>query len=204
MEFNATRKLRENKGVQRLAERWQLPLVGGGDRHGCEPSAALNVTRAQSFPEFVREIREEQRSHVVVMPQYTAPLSLRTMRTLLDVIREYPEFPAGSRRWEDRVFHPDSRAGGEDRSVSTLWDVSPAFVEQIFSVVRLLENRAVQRAWARLFGGALGADLPGESPAITGERSAVASERSVVSSERSVIASERSVIASESPSEAVS
>ena len=153
MEFNATRKPRENKGVQRLAERWQLPLVGGGDRHGCEPSAALNVTRAQSFPELVREIREERHSHVVVMPQYAAPLSLRTMRTLLDVIREYPEFPAGSRRWEDRVFHPDSRTGGEDRSVSALWGVSPAFIEHIFSVVRVLENSAVQRVWAGLFGG---------------------------------------------------
>jgi hypothetical protein len=204
LEFNATRKLRENKDVLRLAERWQLPLVGGGDRHGCEPSAALNVTRAQSFPEFVHEIRREQRSHVMVMPQYTAPLSLRTMKTLLDVIREYPEFPAGSRRWEDRVFHPDSRAGGEDRSLSALWEVSPAFIEHIFSVVRVLENSTVQRTWARLFGGALDAALPPEKSAVALERSAAASERSVLPSERSVILSERSVISSERSSEAVS
>jgi len=185
MEFNATRKLRENKDVERLAERWQLPLVGGGDRHGCEPSAALNVTGAQSFAEFVHEIRQEQRSHVVVMPQYTAPLSLRTMRTLLDVIREYPEFPAGSRRWEDRVFHPDSRTGGECRAASAMWKVPPAFIEHIFSAVRVLENSAVQRTWARLFGGALDAALPPGESAVALARSAVSPERSVVSSERS-------------------
>jgi hypothetical protein len=165
MEFNATRKVQENKDVVRLAERWRLPLVGGGDRHGCEPSGALNVTRAQSFAEFANEIRKEQRSHVVVMPQYTAPLSLRTMRTLLDVIREYPEFPEGSRRWDDRVFHPDTRKGGNDRSVSSLWRASPAFIEHIFSVVRVMENSTVQRAWGRLFGGATGAALaPERSP----------------------------------------
>jgi hypothetical protein len=169
MEFNAVRRLQENKTTQELAERWRLPLVSGGDRHGCEPSGALNVTRAQSFPEFVREIRQEQRSHVVVMPQYNAPLSLRITRTLLDVIRNYPEFPAGSRRWDDRVFHPN-RQTGEPRPVSALWEVPPAFVERIFSVIRVLENRTVQRAWGRLFGGALGAAAT--------ERSAVAAERS--------------------------
>jgi hypothetical protein len=178
MEFNATRRVRENKDVVRLAERWKLPLVGGGDRHGCEPSGALNVTRAQSFAEFAHEIRQEQRSHVVVMPQYTVPLGLRTVRTLLDVIREYPEFPEGSRRWEDRVFYPDSRRGGTDRTVSALWKVSPAFIEHIFSVVRVLENSTVQRAWERVFGRSRGSALPLESPAVASERSAVSSERS--------------------------
>lgn len=169
MEFNATRKMRENKATQELAERWRLPIVAGGDRHGCEPSGALNVTGAQSFTEFIHEIRREQRSHMVVMPQYTAPLSLRTMRTLLDVIRDYPEFPEGSRRWDDRVFHPDQRIGA-DRPVSALWAVPPAFVEHIFSVIRVFENSAVQRAWDRMFGGALGLAAV--------ERSAVTSERS--------------------------
>lgn len=165
MEFNATRRAQENKDVVKLAERWRLPLVGGGDRHGCEPSGALNVTRARSFAEFAREIRKEQRSHVVVMPQYTAPLSLRTMKTLLDVIRDYPEFPEGSRRWDDRVFHPDTRRGGDDRSISSMWRASPAFIEHIFSVVRLMENSTVQRAWGRLFGDATGAaSAPERSP----------------------------------------
>jgi hypothetical protein len=171
LEFNATRGSRENKAAQELAQRWRLPLVSGGDRHGCEPSVVLNVTRAQSFPEFVREIRQEQRSHVVVMPQYTAPLSLRTARTLLDVIRDYPEFPEGSRRWDDRVFHPDWRTG-DDRCVSALWKVSPAFIERIFSVIRVLENNTVQRAWGRLFGGALGAAAA--DSAVVAERSSEA------------------------------
>ncbi len=171
MEFNATRKVRENEDVKRLAERWHLPLVGGGDRHGCEPSGALNVTRAQSFAEFAHEIRREQRSHVVVMPQYAAPLSLRTMRTLLDVIREYPEFPAGSRRWDDRVFHPNTQTGGDDRPASALWRASPAFIEHVFAVIRVLENSTVQRTWERLLGGTVRAAHPFETAMVPSERS---------------------------------
>lgn len=162
-EFNATRKLWENKAAQRLAERWRLPLVSGGDRHGCEPSGALNLTQAQSFPEFVHEIRQEKRSHVLVMPQYAAPLSLRTTRTLLEVIRYYPENPLGSQRWDDRVFHPDERTGGDDRPVSGLWGTPPAFIEHSFSVIRFMENTTVQRAWERLFSGAMGSAFPSES-----------------------------------------
>src|ERR1019366_1612575 len=104
-EFNATRSSKENKGAIQLADRWRRPLVSGGDRHGCEASGALNLTRAESFAEFVGEIRQEHRSHVLLMPQYAEPASIRTARTLLDVIRDYPEYPIGSRRWDDRIFH---------------------------------------------------------------------------------------------------
>lgn len=162
IEFNATRRTWENKTAREIAERYQLPLVGGGDRHGCEPSGALNLTRAQSFEEFVQEIRCEKRSHVLVMPQYTTPLSLRTARTLLDVIREYPEFPEGSQRWDDRVFYAEAHSGSEIRAVSSLWNAPPAFVERIFSVVRLVENGAVQRAWEFLFGGLTATAAPSE------------------------------------------
>src|SRR4029077_2009223 len=43
-ELNAMRVWTENKDVIRLAAVWQRPLVSGGDRHGCEPSGALNLT----------------------------------------------------------------------------------------------------------------------------------------------------------------
>jgi hypothetical protein len=149
-EINATRSTKENNRVGELAARWERPLVSGGDRHGCAASGALNLTGAESFCEFVSEIRQEQRSHVLLMPQYTEPVSIRTTRTLLDVIRNYPEYPVGSRRWDDRIFHPDEN-GGPDRPISALWKAPPAYVEQILGCVRVLENAVVQRAVKSVF-----------------------------------------------------
>ena len=149
-EINATRSTRENNRVAQLGEEWNRPLVSGGDRHGCAASGALNLTCAETFGEFVEEIRLEQRSHVLLMPQYSEPVSIRTTRTLLDVIRNYPEYPAGSQRWDERIFHPDAN-GGPDRPVSSLWKAPPAYVERILSSIRLLENALVQRAMQRMF-----------------------------------------------------
>jgi hypothetical protein len=143
-ELNATRGSKENSAVMQLAERWQRVVVSGGDRHGCEPSGAVNLTHAQSFPEFVQEIRQEQRSHILLMPQYAESRCLRTLQTLLDVIRVYPDYPAGSQLWDGRVFHPDHT--NIDRPVSAYWNTPPAFLERIFSTIRLLENTAVRQA----------------------------------------------------------
>ncbi len=144
-ELNATRSRIENNGVIQLAGLWRRLLVSGGDRHGCEPSAALNLSHAESFCEFVREIRVEQRSHVLIMPQYDEPLTIRTLQAVLDVIREYPEYAPGCRRWDDRVFHPDQTTN-MDRPISSLWKAPPAYIERFFFVVRLLENAPVRRA----------------------------------------------------------
>ncbi len=153
-ELNATRSCKENHGVIALADRWQRLLISGGDRHGCEPSGAVNLTRAESFGEFVDEVRAQQRSHVLFMPQYSESLTLRTIQTLLDVIREYPEFEAESRRWDDRVFHADLRAVHKvDRPVSSYWSAPPAFLKRIFSVIRLLENPSARRAMAHVLPG---------------------------------------------------
>jgi|HubBroStandDraft_2_1064218.scaffolds.fasta_scaffold25212_2 hypothetical protein len=149
-EINAARSAKENNRVGKLAEQWGRPLISGGDRHGCVASGALNLTAAETFGEFVGEIRQEQRSHVLLMPQYSEPMSLRNTRTVLDVIRNYPEYPIGSQRWDERVFHPDG-VGGPDRPVSSLWKAPPAFLEKILSGIRLLENATVQRGMQRLF-----------------------------------------------------
>jgi hypothetical protein len=179
-EINATRSTRENNRVAQLAEQWKRPLVSGGDRHGCAASGALNLTRAGTFCEFVGEIRREQRSHVLLMPQYTEPVSVRTTRTLLDVIRDYPEYPVGSKRWDERVFHPDG-SGGPDRPLSSLWKAPPAFLEKILSSIRLLENATVQRAMQRMFRRGCVADLPREMATEEIPAEAVSSE--AVSSE---------------------
>jgi hypothetical protein len=171
-EINATRSAKENNRVSELAEQWQRPLVSGGDRHGCAASGALNLTSAETFGEFVSEVRQEQRSHVLLMPQYIEPVSIRTTRTLLDVIRNYPEFPVGSRRWDDRIFHPDEN-GGPHRPISALWKGPPAYVEQILGCVRLLESAVVQRFAERIFRPAAIADLRRE---VSAEIAALAPE----------------------------
>jgi hypothetical protein len=149
-EMNGMRKWDENKRVAPLADRWGLPIVSGGDRHASEPSAIVNLSRAQSFAEFVDEIRKQQRSHLLFMQQYTDPMCVRVARAVLDVIRYYPEYPEGSRGWDDRVFHP-GKDGEEIVPLSTFWESPPQFVERIFSVLRLAENTTVQWAAKRVY-----------------------------------------------------
>ncbi|HEX3375786.1 MAG TPA: hypothetical protein VHS29_02930, partial [Candidatus Acidoferrales bacterium] len=90
LELSGIRSWEENQAVLHLSEGCNQLVISGGDRHGCEPNAALNLSNAESFTEFVHEVRKERRSHVLFMPQYTEPNVLRTLQTLLDVIREYP------------------------------------------------------------------------------------------------------------------
>lgn len=143
-ELGGLRSWEENQSVLHFAEGWNQPVISGGDRHGCEPSATLNLTQAESFTEFVHEIRKERRSHVLFMPQYAEPFTLRILQTLLDVIREYPDYPLGSRRWDERVFHPDS--AGTIQPLAALWKKPPSFIELFFSTVRLLEVDPFKRA----------------------------------------------------------
>ena len=144
-ELNAMRAWNENQSVLHLAAAWQRPLISGGDRHGCEPSGNLNLTCATSFSDFVDEIRFEQVSHIVFMPQYAEVLGIRFLQTVIDTIRDYPEHPVGSRRWDERVFHMDFQKGYY-RPLSSLWRVPPPFLERIFSVFRMVENASVRHA----------------------------------------------------------
>jgi len=145
VEMNATRAWSENERAKALAEQWKLPFVGGGDRHGCDPSAAINLTNAETYSDFVHEIRDEQRAHILVMPHANEPLCIRITQMLLDVIREYPEHPIGTRRWDNRVFHP-GRTTDADTPVSTLWGTPPVAVGIVFSFLRLLDHSAVKNA----------------------------------------------------------
>lgn len=119
LELNGLRHWDENRAVRRLAEKWNMLLISGGDRHGIEPNANINLTNAGSFTEFVHEIRKERRSNVLFMPQYAEPWKHRILQSTIDAVRDYPDFPVGSRKWDDRVYHPD--ANGVDRPLSELW-----------------------------------------------------------------------------------
>ena len=84
-----------------------------------EPSGNINLTNAATFSEFVQEVRREKISDVLFMPQCAEPWKLRMMQSAIDVARFYPEFPCGSRRWDERFYHPD--ANGAPRPLSELW-----------------------------------------------------------------------------------
>ena len=138
LELNGLRPWDENRAVRKLAEAWNMLLISGGDRHGVEPNANINLTNAGSFTEFVHEIRREKKSNVLFMPQYAEPWKHRLLRSTLDAIRSYPDFPQGSRTWDERAYHPD--ASGVVRPLSELWPKgrAPFAIAWMIGMVQLL------------------------------------------------------------------
>ena len=138
LELNGLRNWEENRNVRRLAERWNMLLISGGDRHGIEPNANINLTSATSFNEFVNEVRKERRSSVLFMNQYAEPWKHRILQSTMDAIRNYPEFPQGSRTWDQRVYHPDMN--GVVRPLSELWPNGrpPRVLSALLTMVRMM------------------------------------------------------------------
>ena len=143
LELNGLRNWDENRAVRRLAEKWNMVLISGGDRHGVEPNANINLTNATSFTEFVHEIRRERKSDVLFMPQYAEPWKHRILQSTVDAIRNYPEFPQGSRTWDERVYHPD--ANGIVRPLNEFWPggKAPAAMRYIIAGVQMMGQGVV-------------------------------------------------------------
>jgi hypothetical protein len=147
LELNGLRTWQENARVRVLAQQWNQLVISGGDRHGVEPNANVNLTRATSFSEFVHEVRRERSSHVLFMPQYKQPWKHRILQSTLDAIRNYPHFPEGSRRWDERVYAPN--AEGEIRPISELWNGgqadgrTPVYLSAVVAAVRMLGRAPV-------------------------------------------------------------
>jgi hypothetical protein len=138
LELNGLRNWDENRAVRRLAEKWNMLLISGGDRHGVEANANINLTNASCFTEFVHEVRREKKSDVLFMAQYAEPWKHRLLQSTIDAIRHYPEFPQGSRTWDERVYHPD--ANGVVRPLSELWPhgAPPRAMSAIIAAVQLM------------------------------------------------------------------
>ena len=138
LELNGLRHWSENRATRRLAEKWNMTMISGGDRHGVEPNANINLSQAASFTEFVHEIRHEKRSNILFMPQYAEPWKHRILQSAIDAVRYYPEFPQGSRSWDNRVYHPDME--GVVRPVSELWPdgSAPGIVTFLLGVVQMM------------------------------------------------------------------
>jgi hypothetical protein len=119
LELNGLRHTKENREVVRLARETGHLLISGGDRHGLEPNANVNLTRAKNFREFVDEIRIERRSHVLFMEHYAKPWEGRILHSTLNAVTDFPEFIEGWQRWDERAFHPDAQ--GTLRPLRELW-----------------------------------------------------------------------------------
>ena len=132
LELNGLRPRNENEQVLKLGKAADLPVVSGGDRHGCEPNAVLNLTGATTFAEFVDEIRRERRSHVLLMPQYFEPLRHRLLESAWHALSDAPgEF--GRAHWMTRVFIP-----GTDGSPRPLSDFMGTRFQRVVDAFRCI------------------------------------------------------------------
>jgi hypothetical protein len=143
IELNGLRSWDENSAAVDLARAWQLPAISGGDRHGLEPNANLNLTYAASFGGFVEEIRRERRSALLFMPQYRETLGMRWFETVKDIVRCHPE--AQRPRWVDRFFYECE--DGATRPIADLWpNEGPALLRSVFAMLRLSESQSLRAA----------------------------------------------------------
>jgi hypothetical protein len=144
LELNGLRPCDENQQAIALAVERDCTLVSGGDRHGCEPNAVINLTDATTFGEFADEVRSGA-SHVLFLPHYGQPLKLRIVRAVRDILEHRPELLARA-RWTDRVFY--TRADGARVPLSEVWgDGGPAAVRWF---VKSVEFAGCDVAWRLL------------------------------------------------------
>ncbi|MBV8866043.1 MAG: hypothetical protein JO210_11660 [Acidobacteriaceae bacterium] len=146
LELNGLRSWPENGEVIALARQANFPVISGGDRHGREPNAVLNLSRASEFAAFVAEVRYERKSHVVFMPQYREPLRLRVLQTIVDVLRDYPENAQGRRVWSDRVFYRDPLSGSAMPFTAIWRNGAPCLVRHFIRAMQLLEWHGIRSA----------------------------------------------------------
>ncbi|MCX6587675.1 MAG: hypothetical protein NTX13_14020 [Acidobacteria bacterium] len=151
LELNGLRPWSENREVAALAAARALPVISGGDRHGREPNANVNLTQAASFAEFVAEVRQEGRSQVLFLPQYHGSLKLRCLETMSDTLRDYPEYP-GRVQWSDRIYFRQD--DGRVATLSTLWQgAGPGIVRNFVALLRVLESRRVRATLRQALAG---------------------------------------------------
>jgi len=143
VELNGLRSWDENNEALELARTWQLPAISGGDRHGLEPNANLNLTHASTFAEFVAEIRRERVSCLLFMPQYRETLGMRWFETVKDIVRHHPG--AQRPRWVDRFYYECE--DGVTRPIAELWpNEGPALLRSVFAMLRLSESQSLRAA----------------------------------------------------------
>jgi hypothetical protein len=145
LELNGWRPWWQNRAVIELSRATGLPMVGGGDRHACEPATLLNLTGAATFEEFIEEVRVRRRSHVLFLPPYREPRRLRIIEALGQILGRYPEHSLGWSEWSDRIFYRD--AAGVTVSLTQAWgERQPVALKRFVGLVRLLGGRQIRPA----------------------------------------------------------
>jgi hypothetical protein len=145
VELNGLRSRAENDAARQLASEWRKPLISGGDRHGAEPNAAINLSNARTFAEFASEVRRDRHSEILLLPQYYEPLRLRWLVTVWDIVKSYPQAREGRRHWGDRFFYRCE--DGVERSVTEVWRTSqPPFLTQVLNMLWIAESPRLRPA----------------------------------------------------------
>ena len=143
LEFNGLRPWAENQKAAQLAARFGLPIVSGGDRHGREPNACVNLTNASSFAEFASEVRRDKWSDVLLLPQYREGLKMRIIENMCGILEDDPRHAKGWVHWSDRVFYLTDE--GVVKSLKELWGKKfPAVVNRFVSLMQLAGHHRVR------------------------------------------------------------
>jgi hypothetical protein len=68
------------------------------------------------------------------------------MKSTLDAVRDYPDFPEGSRTWDERVYHPD--INGVVRPLTEIWPYGkpPRYMRMIIQFIRMLGSNPVSNS----------------------------------------------------------
>jgi hypothetical protein len=151
LEINGMRPWAENQRALELANNLNYPIVSGGDRHGLEPCAMLNLTNARTFAEFVGEIRADAPCEIVTMPQYREPFNLRLLQVVWDVLRSDRNLDGEERRWTERVFF--ELADGMPKPLSQCWKGEPTELKLMMGFTRALEAPPFRAALRLAFAG---------------------------------------------------
>lgn len=143
IELNGMRSRKENREIVELGEALDVPVVSGGDRHGLEANAALNLSLAATFDEFVYEVRNERRSEILLMPQFFEALPLRMVENAWHALCDAPgEF--GRQHWMTRVFiEEDGKAKALAQFTGTRFE---RVVDKFRWVIGLVANPVVRPA----------------------------------------------------------
>ena len=144
-ELNGLRPWKENQKAIQLAAQYSLPVISGGDRHGREPNACLNLTNAATFSEFVEEVRKDGWSNVLFMPQYREPLKVRILENMADILEDDPNHALGWTRWSDRCFYLTD--DGVPKSLEDFWKGRfPGVIHRFVQIMGLLKHRRIRYA----------------------------------------------------------
>lgn len=149
LELNGLRPWRENRETAALASVWRKPVVSGGDRHGLEPNAMLNLSNAASFTEFVDEVRSGW-SDVLILRHYRESHAFRVAHNMVDILKAQDRHPLGWSLWSDRVFYRCN--DGIVRSLTTLFGArTPAPVAIFVGLVHLASAPQLRRLLREAF-----------------------------------------------------